>query len=233
MRPEIVFENIYNLMRFGAAATAVEVAGVTTLTTGNVYSLQNDMLVEVSGRVYQISNLTRTGVNEWTFDINASGLTVTRWDLALYYDYGRVLEINQTLKEKKEDPTNKNTRFPLMWLLTDIPKNRNFEIGYEASVIIAFIYLSEQNLKAKQRIVQKMEPVLDPLVSLFKKTITKSPGSKYFIYQEKNINIEETDKFKYGSVEGDKHLFDDITDAIQLEMTLRFFGENGNCNINF
>lgn len=234
MRPELVFQEIYNLMRFGSGVSAItELGGVSTLTTDNIYTLQNDMLVEVGGRVYAVSNITRTGVNEWTFDITATGLTATEWSLALYYEYGKALEINATLKDQKDDPVNKNKRFPLMWLLTtDIGKNKDFEIGYEADITIAFVYLSEQNIKAKKRIERKMIPVLDPLVALFEETITVSPGSRYFVYPfGVNLDITETDKFKYGSVANNTHVFDDITDAIQLDLTLRFNYDNPNgCN---
>lgn len=232
MRPETVFENIYDLMRFGSTASLSEAGGVTTITTDNIYSLQNGMLVEVGSRVYPVSNIVRNSVNEWTFDINATGLTgITEWKLALYYEYGKALEINTTLKDQKDDPVNKNKRFPLMWLLTDIEKNEDFEIGYQAQITIAFIYLSEQNIKAKKRIETKMEPILDPLVTLFKNTIITSPGSRYFLYPfGTQLDLSQTDKFKYGSVANNAHVFDDITDAIQLDMNLRFNVDTENCN---
>lgn len=232
MRPELVFENIYNLMRFGSTISNIsEVGGISTITTDNIYSLQDDMLVELGSRVYQVSNIVRTGVSEWTFDVNATGLTATEWSLALYYEYGRALEINLSLKDKKDDPVNKNKRFPLMWLLTDIEKNENFELGYEAPITIAFIYLSEETIRAKKRIKTKMVPILDPLVSLFKNTIKTSPGKRYFIFPYGvNLDLTETDKFKYGSVANNTHVFDDVTDAIQLDMNLRFNVEQQNCN---
>jgi hypothetical protein len=232
MRPELILEDIYNLMRFGSIISNIsEAAGISTITTDNIFTLKNDMLVEVGNRVYPVSSITRTGVSEWTFEITATGLTATGWKLGLYYEYGRALEINATLKDQKDDPINKNKRFPLMWLLTDIEKDENFEIGYEAPITIAFIYLSEQNIKAEKRIETKMLPILDPLVELFKDTITTSPGSRNFIYPfGTQLDLSETDKFKYGSVANNTHVFDDITDAIQLDMTLRFNVETGNCN---
>ena len=235
MRPEKVFEAIYDLMRVtGNITDTNEVGTVTTITTDSKEHLANGMLVEIGTRVYAISNLTILAYQSYTFDITGTNITALTWTLALYYDYGRALEIGATLKDKKDDPTNKNKRFPLMWLLTDIDQDYNYEENenYQASVTIAFIYLSEQNLKAKKRIENKLEPILDPLVELFKETISTSPGSRYFVRAYgTNLKISQTDKFKYGSIGGNKHVFDDITDAIELNMTLQFFNAGSNCNI--
>jgi len=223
LRPETVFENIYNLMRYGTTITNIsEAGGVSTITTSEIYTLEDGMLVEISSKIYQISNLTRTGVAEYTFDVKTTGLSASTWQLALYYEYGRAVEVGNTQHEKKEDPTNKNLRWPLMWLLTDIEKT-NTDLGYTANIIVAFIYVSEQNLKAKQRVESNYEPILDPLVELFKSTLTNSPGNRYFTleYGERK-EFDTTDKFKYGSIEGNKHLFRDITDAIQINVDLNF-----------
>jgi hypothetical protein len=232
MRPEDVFENIADLMRFGSTMTTSEAGGVTTCTTDNAYTLQDGMLVEIGSKVYPVDNVTQTGASEYTFEITATGVTELNWQLALYYEYGRALEVGATKKEEKDDPVNKNKRFPLMWLLTDIEKNEDVGRGidYQASIIIGFIYLSEANIKAEKRIDTNFEPISDPLVTLFKNTIKTSPGSRYFVlpYGER-YDISLTDKFKYGSVNGNKHVFDDITDAIEVSLTLNF-SKTGNCN---
>lgn len=232
MRPVDVFENIHSLMLFGSSISNVsEVDGVSTVTTDNLYDLENGMLVELDNRVYSVSNITIVTYGEYTFDVTGTNITASSWQLALYYEYGRVLEINSTLKEQKQDPVNKNKRFPLMWLLTGYEENENFEVGYESSITLAFIYLSEQNLKAKKRVENKMEPILDPIYTRFKKIINQSPGSRYFeLGFGERYNIVKSDKFKYGSIEGNKHLFDDITDAIELNMTLQFADEIDTCN---
>ena len=226
MRPEEVFEQIYDLMRYGNSISNISESGTTsTITTAAVYTLSNGMLVEIGNNVYPISNLTTAGLNSYTFDVEATGLTATTWQLALYYEFGRALEIGNTLKDQKDDPTNKNKRFPLMWLLTDIERNENFEdnILYEADIVIGFIYLSEKNIKAKKRLENNIIPILKPLVDLFELVIKNSPGSRYFTLPfGENLQITQTDKFKYGSVEGNTNVFNDITDAIELSMTLKF-----------
>ena len=232
MRPEIIFQNIRDLMVFGSAMTTSELSGVTTCTTDNIYTLEDGMLVEIQNKVFPVSNITRTGVAEWTFEITATGITAISWELALYYLPGRALEINNVQKDKKEDPSNKNKRFPLMWLLTGMEKNENFEepVAYESNVIIAFVYISEDNLRTQKRIDDKYEPILDPLVELFKNTIKKSPGSRYFsLPYGETLDITTTDKFKYGSIDGNKNIFVDIADAIELNMNLKFF-ETITCN---
>lgn len=229
MRPEEVFQEIYALMRYGSTITGiVELAGVSTIQTDNLHSLQEGQFVEIGSRVYQVSNII-TGAFK-SFDITGTNITATEWNLALYYEYGRALEINATMKDKKDDPINKNKRFPLMWLLTDIAKDYNYEIGYQADILIAFVYLSEENLKTKKRIETKLEPILDPLVELFKEKITSGIGRRYFIYPfGTNLELIETDKFLYGSVDGNQHVFDDITDAIQINMNLRFNANEQDC----
>jgi hypothetical protein len=232
MRPEDVFQNIRDLMIFGGNITSISVTdGISTITTDNIGTLKSGMLIEIGTRVYSVSNIIRTGVSEWNFDVTGTIIDST-WKLALYYEYGRALEINAIQKDKKEDPINKNKRFPLMWLLTDIEKNENFAgyTDFEAPILIAFIYLSEENLRTSKRIDTKFEPILDPLVELFKNTITTTPGSRYFnIPFGETLDILQTDKFKYGSVNGDRHIFDDISDAIELNMNLKFFKIGTNC----
>ena len=233
MRPEDVFQNIRDLMVFGGNITDTsELSGVTTITTDSIGTLINGMLIEVGTRVFSVSNITRISLTEWTFDIAGTNISDITWQLALYYEFGRALEIGNVQKDKREDPINKNKRFPLMWLLTDIQKNNDFSgnTEYEAEVLIAFIYLSEKNLRAKKRIDTKFEPILDPLVDLFKDTITNSSGSRYFnLPFGESFNIVQTDKFKYGSVNGDRHIFDDISDAIELSMNLKFFRIGTDC----
>lgn len=234
MRPEEIFEQLYLLMRYGNSITNVsESSGVSTISTPQIYTLANGMLVEIGNNVYSISNISRNGINNYSFDVNGTGITADSWQLALYYEFGRALEVGNTLKEQKDDPVNKNKRFPLMWLLTDIEKNENFDnINFEASITLGFIYLSEKNLKAKKRLEENIKPILDPLVDLFKLVINNSPGSRYFTLPfGGNININETDKFKYGSIAGNTHVFNDITDAVQLDMTLKF-SKFGTCLSN-
>jgi len=233
MRPEDIFKNITDLMRFSSDISNVsELSGVSTITTSHLYYLENGMLVEIGNDVFQVSNITIVSYGVYTFDITATDITALTWQLALYYEFGRALEIGNTLEDKKADPVNKNKRFPLVWLLTDIQKDYNATgYDYEADITLGFIYLSDANLKAGQRIDTNFEPILDPLVELFKTTINKSPGSRYFTlpYGE-TLSITETDKFKYGSIAGNKHVFNDITDAIELNMTLKFNSESGNCS---
>jgi hypothetical protein len=235
MRPEDVFQNIRDLMVFGGNITNVsEVDTTSTITTDSIGALVDGMLIEIGNSVYSVDNITRTAVSAWTFTVTGTGITASTWELALYYEFGRALEVGNTLKDKKGDPTNKNKRFPLMWLLTDIQKNEGIgpPVDYEADILIAFVYISEKNLRAKKRIEDKFEPILDPLVDLFKTTIKTSPGSRYFVLEYGEVlNIIPSDKFKYGSVEGNKHIFDDISDAIELNMTLKFFKAGTACNI--
>lgn len=233
MRPEDVFQNIRDLMVFSGTITDITESGSSsTITTTSIDTLADGMLVEMDNHVYAVSSLTRTALSEWTFIVEGINITASTWSLALYYEFGRALEVGNTLKDKKEDPTNKNKRFPLMWLLTDIEKqDMELPVDYEADIVIAFIYLSEKNLKAGKRLDEKFEPILDPLVALFKSTISSGVGSRYFVVPFGEIlEISQTDKFKYGSIDGNKHIFDDISDAIELNMNLKFFKIDTNCN---
>ena len=92
------------------------------------------------------------------------------------------------------------------------------------------VYLSTVNFKAKKRIEQNFEPILDLYLDLFKETIRTSPGSRYFVlpYGE-TYQINQTDKFKYGSINGNTHIFNEITDAIELTIDLYFANEFDSC----
>jgi len=234
MRPEQIFKNITDAMRFGSTiSNIIEVSNTSTIATDNIFSLENGMLVEIGNNVYQVSNITRTAVNEWTFDVEGINIIETSWKLALYYEYGRALEVGNTLEDKKNDPLNKNKRFPLIWLLTDIEKNYDTieKADYQANIILGFIYISEENLKAEKRIDTYFEPILDPLVELFKNTIQNTKQRENFAWiLGEPLKIRQTDKFKYGSINGNKHIFNNITDAIELTISLYFSRDRVNCS---
>ena len=205
-----------------------EVNGISTINTNSVTIFDNlsETIVLTSGMIvtldninYEVSNIVNNPIQK-SFDITASGLTSTEWNVAANFQTGRRKEINQILQQ---DATNLD-RFPLIWLLP--PTNLDFDhnlLDFTVTITLVFAHKSNNTDRTVKRITNNFDPVIQPLMTLLNKWFTSSDYNYMFEFfgKDKPINYEQTDFAFYGA--NDKSVFTSIsTDAIEASMTLNF-----------
>jgi hypothetical protein len=85
----------------------------------------------------------------------------------VYYDFGHYAEVTKNLVEKDSSITKKNTKFPLIWLVTDFVENMgsgNDNYYAQASPLTIFIAVStDVNYSGTQRRDKSFLPRLYPI----------------------------------------------------------------------
>lgn len=205
-----------------------EDAGVTTITTDSLVLLaieepiylQSGQYVTISNVNYKISNVN---LDLKTFDIAGINIDSTEWNLAINFQFGSLVEINQILAEQREQTTAKNNRFPLVWMFINEGRDHdNTLYDFQTNIKLSFVGLSEVGWKAQQRLDSNMKLVLQPLVTLFLEAVQSSFFSTVFDNEYKTLQYKDFYRYFYGSSDKSKSIFDDPTDAIEIDLSLTF-----------
>ena len=205
-----------------------EVAGVSTITTDSLellhdvipIYLQSGQIVTINDVNYSVSNVNQTNK---TFQITASGLTATKWNLAINFQFGSRKEINEVLSLQQNDPEMKLQRFPLIWLF--INEGRNHDIldsDFETSLKMAFVGLSKVEYKCQKRLDLTIIPVIQPLVTLFLATIQSPYFASIFSFEYGKLKYTDYIRYFYGASDKSEMVLTAPTDAIELELDLTF-----------
>jgi hypothetical protein len=236
-------EAIINFMK--AEKTIMDITesnGISTISTNSINLLNAEQKINLKvGQIITINsvNYTILSINEAnkTFDINATGLYymsidpvpvkvlgATKWKLAINYLFGSRIEINGILNRLTKDPTQKEIIFPMIWLfIGNMPEtNPKDFIDFKTTLTFSFVGYSDRNYIADERLTNVIEPVLKPLLELFKATMT-STYFRYMLHFE-NYNYKFKDKiwYFYGDATKNVPVFDAPTDAIETTIDLNF-----------
>lgn len=205
-----------------------EVGEVSTIITdsvtifdnlGETIVLTSGMIVTLDGINYPVSNIVNKPGTK-SFDITATGLTSTEWNVAANFKTAAKKEVNQILQK---DSSNLD-RFPLIWLLP--PKDQdNIQnvLDFTVTITLVFAHKSNATDRSAKRIEENISPVIQPLVTLFNKWLTSSDFNYMleFFGKGKPVNYKDT-KWTPAS-ENDKQLIASVsTDAIFVTMDLNF-----------
>lgn len=140
------------------------------------------------------------------------------------YMYGHPLEIKNRLQELTNSPdiNDRNKKFPLIFLVEDIPIRRGVEEGvYGTAVMTIFIInTTEPNYTSEQRETNNFKPILVPIYQEFLNQLM-SP-------MQKNVFVENPDRIRHTQInhkywgrqgtEGNvKNIFNDYIDCIELQ----------------
>lgn len=205
-----------------------ESSGVSTITTDSLVLLadvvpiylKSGQIITINDVNYAVSNVNYTNK---TFQITASGMTATKWNLAINFQFGSKKEINEILAIQQNDPEMKSQRFPLIWLF--INERRNYDIldsDFETALKMSFVGLSELNWKCQKRLDSTITPVIMPLVTLFKETIQSPYFSRVFSFEYGKFNKSLYIRYFYGSSDKSEMVLSAPTDAIELDLDLTF-----------
>lgn len=142
-----------------------------------------------------------------------TALAAAGFGRTVYYMYGHVKEISSRLQELSNSPTEKNKKFPLIILFTDIQIDKD-EPGFYGSARLRMLVanITVPTYISEQRTELNFKPILHPI----KEELLNQIGEhEQFTYPEE-LRYKETDMYFYGSQINDKNQFNDYIDAIEL-----------------
>lgn len=147
----------------------------------------------------------------------------------LNYQYGYVIELNETLMQYNNDPNNRDKKFPLVWLAEpfDIPRGEAGFYGRTDELNIFIINGSDKNWKAKQRMENNFKSIIYPIYRELLNQLILSDA-----FQESDIEKikhKTTNRYYWG--EQQQSVLNDVVDCMkisQLKLTLK---NKQNCTI--
>jgi hypothetical protein len=138
---------------------------------------------------------------------------------AIYYDYGRYLEITRRLTEKGKGITDKTRRFPLIWLV--IPFKETYgntgEVCELTDLQIIIATQTEPDSTTPDRMVDTFTPRLFPIYDELIKQIKNSGFFSEIGYDVPHVKINQP--YWDGKESGNSaaNMFNEFIDAIQLK----------------
>jgi hypothetical protein len=131
----------------------------------------------------------------------------------IYYMYGHPLEIVKRLQELSNSITQKDKKFPLVILFTDIRIDRETPGFYgSTSLRILVANITQPEYISEQRTELNFKPVIHPI----KEELIKQIERHYQFTFPENITFSETDMYFYGSSINNKNIFNDYIDATEI-----------------
>jgi len=206
-----------------------EVDGVSTINTQTLTIFNNlsdamllveGMIIEMDDINYVVSNIVNTTTLK-TFDVTATGLTASTWNVAANFQTGSRYEINQILKQ---DATSLD-RFPLIWVLPATDEDNDHPVlDFTATVNIVFAHKANKTDRTEKRITNNFEPVIQPLMNLFNKWLTSSDFNYMLEFSGygKPVNYSKSNFPFYGTSDQSKSVLNTTTDAIEVNYDLSF-----------
>jgi hypothetical protein len=142
-----------------------------------------------------------------------TALTAASFGKTVYYMYGHPLEIVKRLQELSNSTTQKDKKFPLIILFTDITIDRSL-IGFYGSARLRMLVanITDPNYISEKRTELNFKPILHPI----KEELIKQIGLSTRFTHENEVEFKETDMYFYGSQINNKNIFNDYIDAIEL-----------------
>lgn len=142
-----------------------------------------------------------------------TALAAKNFGKTVYYMYGHPKEITTRLQELSNSPTEKDKKFPLVILFTDIEIDKSIP-GFFGSAALRMLVcnITEPIYTAERRTANNFKPVLHPIKTELLKQVSVY---EHFTY-EGELQYKETDMYFYGSQFNDQNIFNDYIDAVQL-----------------
>ena len=213
--------------------------GTYTIETDSTGNLQESFRVVLQypdtslNRDIVIISLTDTS---FTFE----GIDITEpesWLMSLYFEVGHRIELNKKYLNKEKSANKMVKEFPLFWLYSDFelrPSDID-NVAFETTLLGALVDLSKEDLYEEQRIEQKFEPILYPIMELIDAAFNNIRNKENFVITYgtgKNIDFLIVDRPFFGSADQSKNVLPKITDAIEWQTELKW-RENINICSNY
>lgn len=225
-------EEIITAMTINGTIASITESGVYSLLNCNlteIEDLQTGMIITINNINYQIVDITSNIIK-----IEANNIdTETDWSLAVNFLYGHRPEIQEILENKSNNHDTKFLNFPLIWLNLDIEEQKNTStlVASEADIILVFAYRTKKEYRAATRLTDNFKLVLQPLLDLFIEKLNHAEFNPMFVKEfGETIDYKKVDRYFYGSNDKNKSVFKTLTDAIEIQVSLKFRKTFSNCN---
>jgi hypothetical protein len=212
-------KNITSITESGSVST-IETNTLLLLNDVSPIYLQSGQIVTISGVNYTVSNVNQTLK---TFDIEATGLTAHKWNLAINYKFGTRTEINEILAIEAKNQVL--SRFPLIWLFpNEAREHDSTEYDFRTGLKMSFVGMSKVEYRAEQRKELNLKPVIMPLVRVFIACIENTLFSHIFFtgYENEKLKYTEYVRYFYGSSDKNEMVLTAPTDAIEVDLDISF-----------
>jgi len=196
---------VVDFMRLARPISSIsEAAGVSTIQTTTLKLLDENHNISLqTGQIVNINNVNYAVIDtgENSFDIVASNLVATEWNLAVNFLMGSRIEINQVLNNLANDPSSNLIRFPLIWLFINNDRNHNPNdlVAFQTTLQFAFVHLTEKTYRANERLTYVFKTVLEPLFRLFTMTINSTYFQDKFYFEDNSPEFETFYRYFYGN----------------------------------
>lgn len=154
----------------------------------------------------------------------------TNLGIAINYQYGYLMELQNTLKEYSKTIEYSSKKYPLVWLVQPFTINRQ-DGGYygDATIRMFIIQESEAGLKARERMEQKFKPVIYPI---YRELINQFLNATNIFYGLMGGNLPHnvTDRYYWG--EDQQNIINDVFDCMEISNMKLKISNKQNCSIN-
>lgn len=147
--------------------------------------------------------------------------TATSLALAINFMFGPAPEIENNLIEmtKAQGLPGQETlkKYPLIILFTDVPEDLGNANGYYGTVTIPSLVIaciSDNKLKAPQRLEQNFKPILIPIFEELKRQLARH--SAFIVGSPENLRMKKWNRYFWGKQKFGTTL-NDYVDAIEIQ----------------
>jgi hypothetical protein len=154
----------------------------------------------------------------------------TNLGIAINYQYGYLMELQNTLKEYSKTVEYSSKKYPLVWLVQPFSINRKDVTYYGDTTLRLFIIQeSEKGLKASERMAQTFKPVIYPIYRELLKQITNN-GVLFDGLMGDHVPHTVTDRYYWG--EDQQNIINDVFDCLEISNMRLKISNKQNCSIN-
>ncbi len=160
-----------------------------------------------------------------------TALTAASFGRAVYYMFGHPLEIVTRLQQLSQSTTQKDKKYPLVALFTDIPVVHKPGFYGEAKMNIIIATLTKPEFTAPQRLQNNFKPILQPIKDELLNQIDRYTGFTH----EGELSYTEIERYywgKQGLYGNNANVFNDYIDCIELQNVTVTLKLNNLCPTN-
>ena len=179
-----------------------------------------------------IDSLTGT-----TFTFSGTGISQpVSWKMAIYFDVGHRVELNKKYSHKGKVSNSMVQKYPLFWLYTDfeMEEGNGEYIAFETTLQAALVDFSNATSYEEDRVADVFIPVLYPYLEMIETAFNVAPYKRNFVTvfgEDSRIRFKTVDRPFFGSADKNESVLPQYTDAIEIEMNLKWMIDSCSCAI--